>query len=50
MEFESTRIANDGRLEGTGQTFELDADVVFKAIGQKVLWKRLADTARDRRR
>ena len=36
---------NGGRLEGTGQTFVLDADVVFKAIGQKVLWERLAETA-----
>jgi glutamate synthase (NADPH/NADH) small chain len=45
VEFETTRIANSGRLEGTGQTFVLDADVVFKAIGQKVLWERLAETA-----
>ncbi len=45
VEFESTQIANGGRLEGTGQTFELAADVVFKAIGQKVLWERLAETA-----
>ena len=45
VEFETTRSANGGRLEGTGQTFVLDADVVFKAIGQKVLWERLAGTA-----
>jgi glutamate synthase (NADPH/NADH) small chain len=45
VEFETTRIGSGGRLEGTGQTFVLDADVVFKAIGQKVLWARLADTA-----
>jgi glutamate synthase (NADPH/NADH) small chain len=45
VEFETTRSADGGRLEGTGQTFALDADVVFKAIGQKVLWERLADTA-----
>ena len=43
-EFESTRIA-DGKLEGTGHTYTLDADVVFKAIGQNVAWERLADTA-----
>ena len=43
-EFEATRIA-DGKLEGTGQTFTLDADVVFKAIGQNVSWERLAGTA-----
>jgi glutamate synthase (NADPH/NADH) small chain len=37
VEFESTRNA--------GETWVLDADVVFKAIGQKVLWQDLADTA-----
>ena len=45
VEFETTRSANDGRLEGTGQTFVLEADVVFKAIGQKVLWERVGGTA-----
>jgi dihydropyrimidine dehydrogenase (NAD+) subunit PreT len=28
-----------------GQTYTLDADVVFKAIGQKILWDGLGDTA-----
>jgi glutamate synthase (NADPH/NADH) small chain len=37
VEFESTRVA--------GESYVLDADVVFKAIGQKVLWQGLADTA-----
>ena len=37
VEFESTQNA--------GETYVLDADVVFKAIGQKVLWQTLADTA-----
>ena len=37
VEFESTQTA--------GETFVLEADMVFKAIGQKVLWDRLADTA-----
>jgi dihydropyrimidine dehydrogenase (NAD+) subunit PreT len=41
VEFETSRLSADGRLEGTGQTYVLDADVVFKAIGQKVLWDRL---------
>ena len=40
VEFETTRDAG-GKLEGTGQRFTLDADIVFKAIGQKVLWDRL---------
>jgi glutamate synthase (NADPH/NADH) small chain len=33
MEFEYT-VERDGRLAGTGESFSLDADVVFKAIGQ----------------
>ena len=37
VEFETTRAGKDGELEGTGQTWALDADVVFKAIGQKML-------------
>jgi dihydropyrimidine dehydrogenase (NAD+) subunit PreT len=45
VEFETTRLGVDGRLEGTGQTYTLDADVVFKAIGQNVSWERLGDTA-----
>jgi glutamate synthase (NADPH/NADH) small chain len=45
VEFETTRAGADGKLEGIGQAHVLDADVVFKAIGQKVLWKRLGDTA-----
>ena len=36
VEFESTNAA--------GETYTLDADVVFKAIGQKVTWERLAGT------
>ena len=45
VEFENTRAGADGRLEGTGSHFTLEADVMFKAIGQGVLWKRLGDTA-----
>ncbi len=37
VEFEITRAGKDGKPEGTGQTWALDADVVFKAIGQKML-------------
>ena len=44
-EFESTRMGSDGKLEGTGRTYTLDADVVFKAIGQNIAWERLAGTA-----
>jgi glutamate synthase (NADPH/NADH) small chain len=45
VEFEITRAGKDGPLEGTGQKYTLDADVVFKAIGQNVSWECLADTA-----
>jgi glutamate synthase (NADPH/NADH) small chain len=37
VEFEST--------QAPGETFILEADMVFKAIGQKILWTTLADTA-----
>ena len=37
VEFESTRTP--------GETSVLEVDVLFKAIGQKVLWQSLADTA-----
>jgi glutamate synthase (NADPH/NADH) small chain len=33
--FEYTRKDADGRLEGTGEYFTLEADQAFKAIGQK---------------
>jgi dihydropyrimidine dehydrogenase (NAD+) subunit PreT len=45
VEFEGTRASPEGKLEGTGEFFTLEADVVFKAIGQKVLWDQLGDTA-----
>jgi len=34
MEFEKTRLDDNGKLSGTGETYSLNADVVFKAIGQ----------------
>lgn len=33
--FERTRLGVRGRPEGTGETFHIDADMVFKAIGQR---------------
>ena len=30
-----------GKVEGTGETFALNADIVFKAIGQKIAWEEL---------
>jgi glutamate synthase (NADPH/NADH) small chain len=45
VEFEKTKLAPGGRLEGTGDAFVLEADVVFKAIGQKLLWNRAKGAA-----
>lgn len=41
VEFEATREGPDHRLEGTGETFAMNADVVFKAIGQEIAWGEL---------
>ncbi len=35
VEFEYTKTNGDGRLQGTGETFQVPADVLFKAIGQQ---------------
>ncbi len=45
IQFEYTRLDDDGKLQGTGDTCELDADIVFKAIGQQVSWDAMGDTA-----
>lgn len=34
VEFEKTRLTDDNQLKGTGETFLLEADIVFKAVGQ----------------
>lgn len=34
VNFERTRLSNDGKLTGTGETFTLPADQIFSAIGQ----------------
>ncbi len=41
VEFEHTREGPDRTLEGTGETFAMNADVVFKAIGQEIAWNEL---------
>lgn len=42
VEFERTRLDKDGKLTGTGEYFSLDADMVFKAIGQALSENALA--------
>ncbi len=34
VEFERTELGDDGRLSATGDTFAVEADIVFKAVGQ----------------
>lgn len=41
VQFEYTQPSADGRLAGTGEFCTIDADVVFKAIGQKINWDSL---------
>ncbi|MCC4238652.1 NAD(P)-dependent oxidoreductase [Thalassospira povalilytica] len=36
MEFEKTELDASGKLVGTGETFEVRADQILKAIGQKI--------------
>lgn len=43
IELERTKLDVDGRLVGNDETFVLDADVVFKAIGQKLADEQLGD-------
>jgi dihydropyrimidine dehydrogenase (NAD+) subunit PreT len=45
VEFEYTRLGPAGRLDGTGERYQLPADVVFKAIGQALSIEGLADAA-----
>ena len=37
MEFEHTRLDAKGKLEGSGEFFVLEADIVLKAIGQVLI-------------
>jgi len=45
VEFEYTRVGANGKLEATGETFTLEADIVFKAIGQEMAWDELGAAA-----
>jgi len=44
VRFDYTRLDESGKLQTTGDSCEMDADIVFKAIGQQVLWDSLGDT------
>ena len=43
LELERTKLGRDGRLRSAGEKFTLEADVVFKAIGQRLDETRLGD-------
>lgn len=45
IEFEKTEPGPDGGLRTTGETWSLDADIVFKAVGQSIASDTLGDVA-----
>ncbi len=47
VEFERTEPGDGGRAQGTGETYMLDADMVFTAIGQILLADPLRDGAAE---
>jgi glutamate synthase (NADPH/NADH) small chain len=48
VELEYTRIGLDGKLEGTGETFTIECDQLFKAIGQTLTAPQGLDTAKGK--
>ena len=47
IEFEVTKLDPDGNISQTGETYQLEADVVFKAIGQTLSADQPGDSAKD---
>jgi len=45
VEFERTALDANGKLQATGETWSLNADVVFKAVGQAVVMDVFGDAA-----
>jgi len=45
VEFANTALNASGRLEDTGESFRIEADVVFKAIGQRLADEVVSDAA-----
>jgi len=45
MEFLRTTVDENGNMTNNGEVIELTADVIFKAIGQKMRWESLGDAA-----
>lgn len=44
IRFDRMALDNNGKLAKTGEGCEMEADIVFKAIGQQVSWDVLGDT------
>ena len=45
VEFERTELDADGKLRSTGETWSLNADIVFKAVGQALATEVFGDAA-----
>jgi len=45
IEFDMTEVDPDGNVAKTGKTYRLEADVIFKAIGQTLLAEHLGESA-----
>jgi len=45
IEFDITEVGKDGKISITGKTYRLEADVIFKAIGQKLPEDQLGESA-----
>ena len=47
IEFERTELDADGKLRHTGETWSLNADIVFKAVGQSMAFDVFGDDAEE---
>jgi glutamate synthase (NADPH/NADH) small chain len=45
IEFDITEVDKNGKISTTGKTYRLEADVIFKAIGQKLPEDQLGESA-----
>ena len=45
IEFDVTKVDRDGNISKTGKSYQLEADVLFKAIGQTLPADQLGDSA-----
>ena len=43
IEFDTTEVDRDGNISPTGKSYQLEADIIFKAIGQTLSVDQLGD-------